>query len=431
MTSTMLPDVPTSTEVLIIGGGPAGALLSCLLSRRGIDNVLVEKQNDLARSFRGETIAAPSVQTLHALGFGPGLAEHGYLQTSSVVTVLEGKPVLTVDYRRFGDGTLPIDIPQPAMIDLFNRGAADAGHATYLAGWAMTGLSIDAENQVTGASVKSGDDRVAITARVVIGADGRFSKVRKASGLEAMIQPMERDFLSFLLPRPAGWGDRAELVVQGDKHLVILPTFPDQLRIGHNLTKRGLGELRSKGFEAFQRSIIEMDPRLAELVGSHLTGWDDCGFLEIFTAELPQWTRDGLVLIGDASHTATPILGQGVNLALQDVVTIAPILAAALAGGDGPLPASIFDAYVASRRKHKKFVTKFQRMQERQLAVGDRRGMRVRRWRYRALDATPLKYKLFNRVINARHHIDEVDLRLAAEAQAAARPLAVTAAQPA
>lgn len=424
MTPTMSSnDVPTSTDVLIIGGGPAGALLSCLLSRRGISNVVVEKQNDLARSFRGETIAAPSVQTLHALGFGPGLAQHGYLQTSSVVTVLEGKPVLAVDYKRFGDGTLPIDIPQPALIELFNRSAAAAGHTTYLAGWTMTDLLVDAAHRVTGASIKSGSERVAISARVVVGADGRFSKVRKASGLEAQVQPMQRDFLSFLLPRPAGWGDSAELVVQGDKHLVILPTFPDQLRIGHNLTKRGLGELRTKGFPAFQRSIGEMDPRLAQLVKEHLNGWDDCGFLEIFTAELTQWTRDGLVLIGDASHTATPILGQGVNLALQDVVTIVPVLAAALARYDGPLPASAFDGFVAARRKHKNFVTKFQRMQERQLAVGDPRGMLVRRWRYRALNATPLKYKLFNRVINARHDIADVDLRLAT----AAEPIAVPA----
>lgn len=420
--STTAQDVPTATDVLIIGGGPAGALLSCLLSRRGIDNVVVEKQNDLSRSFRGETLAAPSVQALHALGFGPALAEHGYLQTSSVLTMLEGRPALSVDYRRFGDGTLPIDMPQPALIDIFNRAAAAAGHTRYVAGWTMTDLLLDAEHRVTGASVKCGGDRVAISARVVIGADGRFSKVRKASGLPADTQPMERDFLSFLLPRPAGWGNSAELVVQGDKHLVILPTFPDQLRIGHNLTKRGLGELRNRGFEAFQRSIAEMDPRLTQLVSEHLTGWDDCGFLEIFTAELPQWTRDGLVLIGDASHTATPILGQGVNLALQDVVTLTPVLVAALAAGSGPLPASAFDAFVAGRRKHKSFVTKFQRMQERQLAVGDPRGIRVRRWRYRALNATPLKYKLFNRVINARHAIDEVDLRLATRAGAGAVP---------
>jgi 2-polyprenyl-6-methoxyphenol hydroxylase-like FAD-dependent oxidoreductase len=405
---------PPETEVLIVGGGPAGSLLACLLARRGIRTVLAEKQTDLERSFRGETIAAPSVTSLHRLGFGPALREHGYLETTSVTTVTEGRRVLHVDYRRFRGQPLPIDIPQPALIRIFHRAAEELPGYTYLSGWSFTSL-VEEDGAVTGAVLRRGhDERATVRARVVIGADGRFSKVRKASGLTADIRPMARDFLSFKLPRPPEWGSEAQLIVDRDRHLVVLPTFPDSLRIGHNLPKRGLGALRAAGFEAFRSGVAAMSAELAPLVEEHLRSWDDTGFLEIFTAELPEWSRDGLLLIGDASHTATPILGQGVNLGMQDAVTLAPVLARALGrSASGALPRSEFSEFVAERRAHKNSVTRFQRMQERQLAVSSPRDVRLRRQRFRLLNVLPGKYRVFDKVINARHAIDPVDIAAA------------------
>lgn len=425
---TPADSAPAETEVLIIGGGPAGSLLATLLARRGIRSVLVEKQTNLERSFRGETIAAPSVTSLNRLGFGPALRAHGFLETTSVTTIAEQREVLHVDYRRFAGQPLPIDIPQPSLIRIFNRAAEELQGYVYLSGWAFSSL-IEEDGVVRGAVLSRGrGERVSVRARIVIGADGRFSKVRKASGLAADIQPMARDFLSFKLPRPPEWGSAAQLVIERDKHLVILPTFPDTLRVGHNLPKRGLGELRAAGFESFKRGIMAISPQLAPLVDEHLRSWDDTGFLEIFTAEMEQWARDGLLLIGDASHTATPILGQGVNLAMQDSITLVPVLAAALGRG-GPervLTKAEFHDFVATRRAHKLHVTGFQRMQEANLAVGDPRGVKLRRLKFRLLNAFPGKYRVFNKVINAQHAIDDVDLALARTGG----PRAVDAADP-
>ena len=129
---------------------------------------------------------------------------------------------------------------------------------------------------------------------------------------------------------------------------------------------------------------------MAPLLDRHLHSWDDTGFLEIFTAEVGTWARDGLILIGDASHTCTPILGQGVNLAIQDTVCLAPVIARGLTRpGGGALPADGFDEYVESRRRHKTFVTRFQRMQEAALMRSTPLGVLTRRMRYRALNALP------------------------------------------
>ncbi len=410
--------LPDETEVLIVGGGPAGALLGCLLARRGVDVVVVEKQADVEREFRGESLAGPSVVTLGKLGFGPALRGHGFLQTSGISMRMEGRTVFQIDYRRFPLGALPIDIPQPALIRIFHAAAAHFPNHAYVAGTAFSSL-IEQDGAVRGAVLKRKDGSHAqIRARLVVGADGRFSKVRKAAGLAAAITPMERDFLSFKLPRPPHWGDASELVAVADKHVLVVPTFPDFLRVGHNLPKRGLGELRGQGFEAFREGIAAIDPRLGPLMREYLTSWDDTSFLEIFTAQVPRWSRDGLVLIGDASHTCTPILGQGVNLAIQDVVCVVPVIARALAKGTGAVPAARFGAFEEDRRQHKTLVVKHQRMQERALAKTGAVALAARRARYQLLNSLPNKYRMLDKVINAQHAIDPVDLR-AANQQAA------------
>ncbi|MGG7517814.1 FAD-dependent monooxygenase [Allorhizobium undicola] len=391
------------TDVLVIGSGPAGALMANLLARRGVDVVLAEKGLDFERNFRGETIAARSVLTLRELGFGPSLEEHGFVELEGISFREKGQSIMSMDYRRFPIDALPIDIPQPAMIGAFNRQSVTFPNFRLLMGHQFTGL-IERDGKVAGARLEDPDGKpLEIGARLVIAADGRFSAVRKASGLKAKITPMERDFVWFKLPRPEGWLHESQLVVKKDRHLVILPTFPDLLRIGYNVPKKGFGDARRQGIEAFRASVIDLDPRLADLVNTHIQSWNDTSFLEIFTAEVDQWSRDGLLLIGDASHTATPILGQGVNLALQDTIYFAPVIAEALKQSIGPVPAATLEPTAALRRKHKAMVTHFQRLQEANLAKSSAVGTMLRRAKLRLLNLNPGKYRLLDKVLNAPH----------------------------
>jgi 2-polyprenyl-6-methoxyphenol hydroxylase-like FAD-dependent oxidoreductase len=414
-----------TTDVLIVGGGPGGALLGNLLARRGVRVTLAEKEMEMARSFRGETIAARSVLTLNQLGFGPALKQHGYLELSGIALWENGRRIVHADYRRFPIDAVPIDLPQPALLGAFLDGARAFPNFTLAAGAAFTGLIEDDAGVVRGATLKHKDGKLTqVSARLVVGADGRFSKVRKASALPVTVTPMERDFLWFKVPRPADWGHDSQLVVHKDKHLVILPTFPDLLRIGYNLPKHGFTEIRKRGFEAFIAGIIELDPRLAPMLKTHVRSWDDTSFLEIFTAEMDRWARDGLVLIGDAAHTATPILGQGVNLAIQDAVFLAPVVAASLA--DHPagevVTAAELAGFVAQRRAHKAMVTRFQRLQETSLAQHTPMKTWIRRARLKALDLFPLKYRLLDKAMNAPH-----DMVVDRTAAAAVREVAAAA----
>jgi 2-polyprenyl-6-methoxyphenol hydroxylase-like FAD-dependent oxidoreductase len=396
------------TDVLIIGAGPAGALLCNLLARRGVKVVLAEKSTRTERSFRGETIAARSVVTLRELGFEPALARHGYVELEGISFWENGHNIMTADYRRFPIGALPIDIPQPALLETFLDASRKLPSCQVLVGTNF--MSLIEEDGVVRGAVLNGHSgtSIEVRARLVVGADGRFSRVRKASGLEVVITPMERDFVWFKFPRPEDWPHQSQLVVKGDRHLVILPTFPDLLRVGYNLPKKGFAKVRERGIEAFRASIAELDPRLESLVEEHITGWHDTSFLDIFTAEMENWARDGLLLIGDAAHTSTPILGQGVNLALQDAVYLVPTLTAALARGDNDVVrAAELASFVKKRRIHKAMVTKFQREQESSLAKGSPFGTLLRRARLRMLNLHPMKYRMLDRVMNAPHDMSE------------------------
>lgn len=391
------------TDVLVIGAGPGGAILADVLARQGIRVTLVERAANAERSFRGETVSALSVKIMQDLGYGERLKEAGYLPLEGIAFREDGKELLSADYGRFPIGQLPIDMPQPQLLGVAIDAARSAKDFEFLPGTQFMSL-IEEDGVVKGAVLRpAGGEAYEMRARLTVGCDGRFSRVRKLSGLEAKITPMPRDFLWFKLPRPDNWQHTSQLVVSGDRHLVILPTWPDLLRVGYNVPKGGFGDQRQSGIEAFQDGVAALDPRLADLVRDHVTSWNDISLLDIFTAELEEWSRDGLLLIGDSSHTVTPILGQGVNLAVQDAICFAPVIYYAITEGTNTVPAAALRTVMMERRKHKAMITGFQRLQETNLAQHTRLGTFLRRLKMRVLHNSPVKYKMLNRTLNAPH----------------------------
>ncbi|MET7400751.1 FAD-dependent monooxygenase [Dactylosporangium sp. NPDC005572] len=408
--------VPEQTDVLVVGGGPAGALLSCMLARRGIDVTLVEKQATIERTFRGDTITGPSLLMLDKLGFGEAIRRHGTQPVERMVMFMEGRRVMTLEYGRLRNGTVPVDMPQPALLEIINRAAAEEPGFRFFTGTALSEL-VEENGRVVGAVLRRGEERITVRTRLVVGADGRFSKVRNAARIAANITPMERDVLWFRLPRPGGWPPQTEFFVNRDRHVVVMPTFPDALRVATNLPKKALGEWRKAGLETMKRNIRELDPRLGPLMDEGLHSWDDTSFLEIFTAQVDEWTRDGLLLIGDASHTVTPILGQGINLAMQDCIEVTPLLARALSGSRGVVPAATFAEFVARRRRHKDNVVRYQARNESGLVARTPLQTLRRRLRYQILDHIPGRYRFAPAILSDAYPIDPDDLRSAGNQQ--------------
>lgn len=324
-----------TAQVCVVGGGPAGLTLALELAKRSVSVVVLEQSGHFDRSFRGESVSPDSVWLLDKLGV-LGRLDGAYQQMHRMEIVDSGSTVLRADFTRFPyPHPYPVEMPQPALLSaLAGLGEEHPDHFTLVRKSTAVGLVRDGEGPVTGVRARTPEGEVTVHAGLTVAADGRFSKVREMSGLPYTRIPLERDVVWLKLPFPKEWDDRTYRIrIAGNQHGLFIPTHPDSVRVGFNIPKGGLKELRAKGLPALYERLDRLAPELSGTVRTEIRSWSDTSMLDIFTTVVPRWSCPGLVLTGDAAHTLTPILGQGVNHAIIDAVTLAPLVERAFAAG--------------------------------------------------------------------------------------------------
>jgi 2-polyprenyl-6-methoxyphenol hydroxylase-like FAD-dependent oxidoreductase len=332
-------DTPLRTDVCVVGGGPAGLALALALAQQGVRSVVLEHGGSGRRVFRGESVSPDGVWLLHRLGVLEALRDEAL-----VVRRLQiedgGRTVLSVDFADFPYAFRhPLEIPQTALLGALRAAAVAAsggGLCEVRERWSATALlratgPDGRPGPVEGVTALTPAGPREVRARLTVAADGRYSQLREQTGLPVRRTPLDRDVLWCRLPFPAEWDPATYRVrIRGNRNGLFLPNSGGLVRVGFNIPKGGLRELRAGGIAAFHQRVTELAPELAESVREHVPDWRRTALLDIFTTEVPTWYVPGLALIGDAAHTLSPVLGQGVNHALADAVTLAPLVAEAL-----------------------------------------------------------------------------------------------------
>ncbi len=320
------------TICCIVGGGPAGAVLAYLLARAGIDVTLLEAHMDFERDFRGDTIHASVMEIMEELGLAERLLQIRHAEARKLTLDTTAGKVTIADLTRLKTKYPYVTVmAQSKFLDFIT---AEAKHYPnfHLQMGAQVDELIEENGNVRGVRYRGQDGWYELHALLTVGADGRFSRLRRLSGFTPIKTSPPMDVLWFRLSRKetdhseglAGRFSKGAIVVLLDRF--------DYWQIGYVIAKGSYQQIHAAGLAQFRQQFAQSAPDFADRV-AELQDWKQISVLSVESDRLPRWYRPGLLLIGDAAHVMSPVGGVGINYAIQDAVMTANILTDKLKAG--------------------------------------------------------------------------------------------------
>jgi 2-polyprenyl-6-methoxyphenol hydroxylase-like FAD-dependent oxidoreductase len=380
------PQRSISTRCCIVGGGPAGMMLGYLLGRAGIETVVLEKHADFFRDFRGDTVHPSTLEVMDELGLIDGFLKLPHQQLQKMDGQFGGSSIRIADLSRLNVKYPFIAfMPQWDFLNFLRESGKRFASLKVMMSTEVTDL-IWSGDTITGVKADTPEGPVEIRAGLTIGCDGRHSVVREKAKLEIEELGAPMDVLWFRAGKRANESESVFARVETGKMMV---TFDrgDYWQCAYVIAKNQYDTVKARGLDALREEIVRLAPILKSGIADVKT-WDDVKLLTVAINRLKRWTRPGLLCIGDAAHAMSPVGGVGVNLAVQDAVATANLLAAKLAKGCPP------EGELNAVRKRREFPV---RMTQRMQVVVQNNIISVA---LRPGDA-PLKAPIFARVINA------------------------------
>lgn len=341
------------TACCVVGGGPAGAVLSLLFARRGIPVTLLEMHRDFDREFRGDTIHPSVMEILDQIGLAEKLHKIPHTKISGPTLQFANGSIMPFDLGRLKT-KFPyiLLIPQSRFLEFITSEAAKHPHFK-LAMHANVNRMVEEGGIVRGVRYVGPEGVHEIRAQLTVGADGRFSQMRRLAGFEPKKTSPPMDVLWFRLPKLPGEPEISGGAFGGigrGRFLIFLERT-DYWQGGLVFPKGHYQELRAQGVAVVRQQITEIDPRFARHAQA-LTDWQQLSLLSVESSRCPLWHRPGLLLIGDAAHVMSPVGGVGINYAIQDAVVAANVLSGPLKSG------KVSDADLAEVQRQREWPTR-------------------------------------------------------------------------
>ncbi|MWC29561.1 FAD-dependent monooxygenase [Paenibacillus sp. MMS18-CY102] len=321
------------SDVCIVGAGPGGALLATLLAEAGITVILLERHASVFKEFRGEHLNEDGERILRKHGVYEAVSKLGLLLMKRIEYMEHGKLIRTVKPEE-GHAHVGIHVPQKHLLQaLFNRLDRNP-NAQLLTGAAVNQLQYDEQGAVIGVSGKRGDESFIVHSRIVVGADGRYSTVRKLANIPTDVLSHGYDLLWARMPAPAGWEPVIRMTLAEGAQLALFTQQGGYIQIGWSIPEGAFAAMKSGPIDGLVHSLVQAYPDLESTARTYLQSWRDMVLLKVHSSRADSWVKDGLVIMGDAAHTMSPTGAFGLNCALNDADTLASVLIEALAEGD-------------------------------------------------------------------------------------------------
>lgn len=306
-------------------------MLGLLLARAGVDVVILEKHADFLRDFRGDTIHPSTLELMYELGV---LDEFLTLphEKARLLKVQVGDSLIPVaDFHRLPTQCKFIALmPQWDFLNFLAQQGARYPTFHLRPSTNATGL-VEEGDRTVGVRATGPEGALEIRADLVVGADGRHSTMREQAGFRVQELGAPMDVLWFRISRNAGDPEGTMGRFDAGRILVML-NRGSHWQLGYVIAKGSAEENRKRGIEAFREDIAHLAPFCADR-RNEIRTWDDVKLLTVQVDRLLHWYKPGLLCIGDAAHAMSPVGGVGVNLAVQDGVATANLLANPLREG--------------------------------------------------------------------------------------------------
>jgi 2-polyprenyl-6-methoxyphenol hydroxylase-like FAD-dependent oxidoreductase len=340
----------TTTSILearcvIIGGGPAGMMLGFLLARAGVRVIVLEKHADFLRDFRGDTIHPSTFELMHELGLLDQFLQLPHQEVSRMKYVFNGHVVCIADFSRLPTRCKFIGfMPQWHFLNFLAAQAAQFPAFELRMESRVVDLLHDG-NRIAGVRAKTPLGDVEVRADLVIGCDGRNSIVRQLAKLEIKEIGVPIDVLWMHISKRDGDPEQLFGFVRDGKGFGLIDRG-DFFQAALVIPKGGIDKIKERGLPALHDDIVALAPFLEDRI-AELDDWSKIKLLTVQINRLRKWCREGLLCIGDAAHAMSPAAGVGINLAIQDAVAAANLLAVKLKTG----PVSIADLAAVQKRR--------------------------------------------------------------------------------
>jgi len=337
-------------EVVVVGAVGGAVILGLALAQRGVSVLVLERQPGPPAALRGETIQPNGQQILDQLGILPALTPETVQAVQRFHFVgIGGERLCTMDY-----GMLPaphnraLVALSSAVHHLILDRLSEQKNAQLWYGAEFHGL-VQRAGKVGGVVVRrAGEDKsIEIEARLVVGADGAGSLVRRALGVNADVHHYRHGYLIMLLPRPEGMQGEARYYVGHGEILGLFPAPGNRVVALYMVEAEAVGVLKERGLGAFKARLGVIDPAMVKPMES-LTAWEQVGFLPCMRVRTDRWVVEGAVLIGDAAHATNPHVSQGRMQAMADAMALADVIMRCRETGDWS--AHALSAYEEARR---------------------------------------------------------------------------------
>jgi 2-polyprenyl-6-methoxyphenol hydroxylase-like FAD-dependent oxidoreductase len=326
-----MPDAPIKTTCCIVGGGPAGMMLGFLLARAGVQVTVLEKHADFLRDFRGDTIHPSTLELMYELGLLEDFLKLPHSRVDHLSGQIGDTTVMLADFSHLPTRCKFIALmPQWDFLDFL--AAHGRRYPTFDLHMKTEATElIEESGRVVGVRARSPEGEIEIRADLTVGTDGRHSTVRQCAGFKVEDIGAPMDVLWFRVSRRAG--DTSETFGHMETgHMMVMLNRTDYWQCAYIIGKGSMDKVKAAGLNAFRDSVAGISPFLRDRMGE-IKSWDDVKLLTVAVDRLQHWHKPGLLCIGDAAHAMSPIGGVGINLAIQDAVATANMLAAPLKEG--------------------------------------------------------------------------------------------------